>query len=82
MAHKSITQRLRTARNVGHRKREALDWVSAWERETLEVLDDMYKAFEADDVDQLHILTIKLKSVLKNRFKTLPGIVTLLCDLK
>lgn len=80
MAHKSITQRIRTARNAGHRKREALDWISAWERETLGTLDDMYKAFEADDIDQLHILTGKLKSVLKNRFKTVPNVVSLLCD--
>lgn len=78
--HKSISQRLRSARKVETKKEIALDWAQNWQEDHDDLIRKLERAIRTDDYDLLCRVTGQLKTVGQKRFEALPKILAHLAD--
>lgn len=61
--HKSISQRLATAKTLETKQEILRDWANAWEREVSRLVDDLGQAVASDDVDRASQCVGELRAV-------------------
>jgi hypothetical protein len=61
--HKSISQRLSTAKTLETKQEILRDWAQAWDREVSQLLNDMGRAVAQDDFDRASQCIGELRAV-------------------
>lgn len=73
MKHLSINQRLRKTRNLATKREIVSDWARNWEKEQLDLLDQLRDMIGQDRLT-LNVLK-QLYAVTDKRFSAIPGII-------
>lgn len=83
--HRSIGQRLKSARSPEALHATLADWAADWRRDQMDILRQLELAIgddpEAIDYDALCSATGQLRSVTEKRFEGLVGVIRRLTDL-
>lgn len=78
MKHKSISQRLKTAKSIDTKKLVAQDWATNWQAEQTALIDMLGKALHKNNFDELCIAVGQLKAVTQKKFEGLTKVIEIL----
>lgn len=74
MKHKSINQRLKTAKSLTVKQAILEKWALDWQFEQMMLIRNLEHAIRSNNYDQLCITTGQLKTVSQKKFEALPKI--------